>query len=49
MMSVETESLLAQLFTEIAQGERQVETARQNLAQVLDFDPYSAFNWIDRL
>jgi Ca2+-binding EF-hand superfamily protein len=48
MLSVQTESLLAQLFNEIAEGEKRVESVRQTLAQILDFDPYSAFNRIDR-
>ena len=49
MLSIETESKLAQIFFTIIHSERQVEEGRYYLSKNLDFDPYSSFKSLDRL
>ncbi|CAG9325661.1 unnamed protein product [Blepharisma stoltei] len=48
MLGLETERKLAQLLYILSQGEKQVEAARQNLCQNREFEPYSAFKFLDR-
>jgi hypothetical protein len=48
MLSVSTERVLGNLLFQVGEGERRVETVRQALAEQPDFDPYSAFNRIDK-
>lgn len=49
MLSIETESKLAEIFLRISQAERSVEECRYYLSNSADFDPYSAFRGVDRL
>eukprot|EP00743_Colponemidia_sp_Colp-15_P002650 GILK01002872.1.p1 GENE.GILK01002872.1~~GILK01002872.1.p1 ORF type:complete len:586 (-),score=91.06 GILK01002872.1:92-1849(-) len=48
IMSFETQSVLAQLFLAVSEGERQVEVVRQVLAEQDHFEPYTAFRRLDR-
>jgi hypothetical protein len=48
MLSIETETRVARLFTKLADGEKSVEITRSVLAEKRDFDPYLAFKRIDR-
>ncbi len=47
MLGVGAESRLIRLLDEIAQGEKEVERARQSLAQHPDFNTDSAFRRLD--
>ncbi|OMJ77591.1 hypothetical protein SteCoe_22800 [Stentor coeruleus] len=49
MLSIETESKLAEIFLRISESERSVEECRYYLSNMVDFDPYSAFRGVDRL
>ena len=49
MLSLETERRLAQLLNQIIECERTIEHSRQDLCRNPNFDPYGAFNAIDRL
>lgn len=48
MLSQETESRLARLIMAIANEEKKVELARQALAEQHHFEPFAAFQRIDR-
>ncbi len=48
MMSIETEARVARLIMEIAAHERQIEEFRQALARLPAFEPYAAFQRLDR-
>ena len=49
MLSLATESKLAEIFLRVSHSERQVEESRYYLSNNYDFDPYSAFKFMDRL
>lgn len=49
MLSYQTEQKLAGLLSGIANAERTVERSRQDLSMNPEFDPYAAFNILDRL
>lgn len=49
MVSLETERRLAEFLSQVANGERQVELARQSLSENPDFEPYSVFKLVDKL
>lgn len=48
MISSETESIFINLLLTIAKAERNIEILRQKIARFEDFNPYSAFQRIDR-
>lgn len=48
LLRLETERRLAEFFSQVAQGERDIENARITLSENRDFDPYSAFKALDR-
>ena len=48
MFSLETETLLTELFLIIQDGEQSVESSRQILSENTSFDPYLAFRFIDK-
>lgn len=48
MLTYETLRLLKNLLFEIAKGEEIAELSRQSLAKIEDFEPYVAFQRIDR-
>ena len=47
MLSVETESKLADIFLILAEGEKSVDINRQILIELDDFDPYQIFTFLD--
>ena len=49
MLSLGTERKLAEIFLSVSQCEHQVEECRHYLSNNYDFDPYSAFKFMDRL
>lgn len=49
MLSIETESKLAEIFLRISHSERSVEECRHYLSSNSDFDPYSTFRGVDHL
>jgi Ca2+-binding EF-hand superfamily protein len=49
MLSIETERRLAELLYTLAENERQVENSRRLLSENSEFDPYTCFNFLDRL
>jgi hypothetical protein len=48
MLGIESQQKLTAFFQKIAAQELQVETHRQKLGRVCDFEPYSAFCRINR-
>ena len=48
MLTFETLRLLKNLLLDIARGEQKLELIRQRLASFEDFEPYTAFQRIDR-
>jgi len=48
MVSIETEARIVRLIMEIAKEERGIEVVRQVLAEQPLFEPYAAFQRIDR-
>ena len=48
MLTYETLRILKNLFLEIAKGEIKAENLRQSLAKMQDFEPYVAFQRLDR-
>ena len=48
MLTYETLRLLKNLLLEVAKGEEIAELSRQSLAKIEDFEPYVAFQRIDR-
>ena len=48
MLSIETKARLKTLLLAIAEGEIGLEDSRQSLAAVPLFEPYAAFNRLDR-
>ena len=46
MLSYETSSKLATLLLAISKGEQEIEIARQSLCNLIDFEPYAAFQRI---
>ena len=49
MLSYETKSKLANFFSTLLEGERQLELMRQILCEHREFEPHAAFSRIDRL
>lgn len=49
MLSIETERRLAELLYTLAENERHVENSRRLLSENSEFDPYTCFNFLDRL
>ncbi|OMJ83748.1 hypothetical protein SteCoe_15290 [Stentor coeruleus] len=47
MLSIETESKLAEIFLQISHSEHSVEKCRNNLSSNANFDPYSTFKGVD--
>ena len=47
MLSVETESKLADIFLILAEGEKSVDINRQILVELDDFNPYQIFTFLD--
>lgn len=47
-LTYETQRILKNLMLEIARGEQKVELMRQKLAAMEDFEPYVAFQRLDR-
>ena len=48
MLSIETEARVVKLFINLFEGERSVESCRENLAIQRDFDAYQIFQRVDR-
>ena len=48
MLTIETQRLLKNLLLEIGRNEMKIELFRQKLASFDDFEPYVAFQRIDR-
>ena len=48
MLTIETETKVAKLLLNLAEGEKAVEIQREILANYKDFDPYLAFRRIDK-
>ena len=48
MLSIETSALLRSLLMAIASGEISIEKQRRALAKLVKFEPYAAFQRIDR-
>lgn len=48
MQNTETRQKLVNLLLDIAEGERQIEVLRQILCELKEFEPYAAFQRIDR-
>ncbi|OMJ95043.1 hypothetical protein SteCoe_1748 [Stentor coeruleus] len=48
-LTIETEKRLADIIASIAEGEKEIEISRMNLTENRDFEPFSAFKFLDRL
>ena len=47
MLSIETETKLAEIFLTLAEGEKTIDINRQILIELEDFDPLKIFNYLD--
>ena len=47
-LSLSMQRLVKQLLLTIARGEKTIETQRQALAKILDFEPFAAFSRVDK-
>ena len=47
MISIETESKLANIFITLAEGEKSIDINRQILSEFNDFNPYQIFKFLD--